>query len=188
MLQHCSQAWVLSNVQALTFKKGIISRIISCIQNSCGHLADVPHDRHPKPRVCGIWARQELRADPSSVPLPRSHPQPLELESAQGRKQKSGLVNQAGDFRDEADRRAEAEKCTEGSSFKYLIIECLKKAGRLLEHRSNAFSSGMGLGHFGYLCQVPFRHDTALIPPTPQRTVIKKLLPPKCAIMFSETQ
>lgn len=50
------------------------------------------------------------------------------------------------------------------------------------------FSPLMGSGHFGYLCQVPFRHSTALIPPTPQSTAIKKLLPPECAIMFSETQ
>lgn len=50
------------------------------------------------------------------------------------------------------------------------------------------FSPLIGLGHSGYLCQIPSRRASALIPPTPQRTVIKKLLPPKCAIMFSEAQ
>lgn len=74
-----------------------------------------------------------------------------------------------------------------GANFKYLIIECLKKAGCFLS-TDQVFSALMGLGHFGYLCQVPSRHASTLIPPIPQRTVMKKLLPPKCAIMFSETQ
>lgn len=88
--------------------------------------------------------------------MPQSNPQPLKLESAGGRKQKSGLVNQAGDFRDEADRRAEAEKCTEQSNFKYLIIECLQKARSLLEHGSRAFSSD-GISPLWLLVSSPFQ-------------------------------
>lgn len=136
-------------------------------------MIDTQNSEHVWYGSCRNW---ELTPNP----VPQSNPQPLKLESAGGRKQKSGLVNQAGDFRDEADRRAEAEKCTEQSNFKYLIIECLQKARSLLEHGSRAFSSD-GI-HFGYLCQVPFRHATALIPAIPQRTVIKKLLPPKCVL------
>lgn len=46
------------------FKKVMVSRIISCTQNSRGHSADVPHDKHPKLRICMVWGMQELGADP----------------------------------------------------------------------------------------------------------------------------
>lgn len=52
------------------------------------------------------------------------------------------LVNHAGDLSGEADIEEQKQRSAlRGAIFKYLIIECLKKAGRLLEYRSSVFSS-----------------------------------------------